>query len=195
MISKRLIRHIQDNAGKLTADLVHVLRESPRTPAYRDVPSDRLIELKGGLYEQLGRWLSARSKFALERRYRKLGRERYLADIPLSQHICALNLTKSMLLDFICRSTPGDPSELGLQHELVLSISEFFDEASYFASAGYEDACRATLASPAQPQTKPPKRRPLSARGRKKAEREHAEIEGEVDFLISRAGDIGEASG
>jgi len=192
MTSQRLIQHIQDNSGKLTADLVVALHHDPRTSAYRSIPAGRLMELKGELYEQLGRWLSSRTKAAVESRYRKVGRERYLAEIPLSQLICALNLTKAMLFAFIARATPGDPPELPLQHELVLSISEFFDEATYYASVGYEDASRASLAAAHETTALLPHSNLKRAKRRPPALVQEV---GEIDLAVSRGGDIGEAPG
>ena len=136
MISRKLLRFVRENASRLTTDLVQALQEHPRTYGYRSISPDRLIELKSDLYVNLGSWLSARSKFALELRYRKLGRQRYLDGIPLSHVIHALNLTKTMLLHYIRRALPGDSGELPLEHELVLAISEFFDEAIYFRVGG-----------------------------------------------------------
>ena len=191
MISQKLLRFVQGNANRLTTDLVQALQEHPRTYGYRSISPDRLIELKSELYVNLGSWLSARSKFALESRYRKLGRQRYLDGIPLSHVIHALNLTKTMLLHYIRRALPGDSSELPLEHELVLAISEFFDEATYFASMGYEDACRASLASPEQAEIA----KRLSAGIPRLSSALQLEDQGEIDLPISRAGDIGEASG
>ena len=191
MISHKLLRFVRENASRLTTDLVQALQEHPRTYGYRSISPDRLIELKSDLYVNLGSWLSARSKFALELRYRKLGRQRYLDGIPLSHVIHALNLTKTMLLHYIRRALPGDAGELPLEHELVLAISEFFDEAIYFASMGYEDACRASLASPEQAEIA----KRLSAGIPRLSSALQLEDHGEIDLPISRAGDIGEASG
>ena len=191
MISQKLLRFVQENANRLTTDLVQALQEHPRTYGYRSISPDRLIELKSDLYVNLGSWLSARSKFALESRYRKLGRQRYLDGIPLSHVIHALNLTKTMLLHYIRRALPADPSELALEHELVLAISEFFDEAIYFASMGYEDACRASLASPEQAEIA----KKLSAGIPRPSSSLQLEDHAEIDLPISRGGDIGEASG
>ncbi len=191
MISQKLLRFVQENANRLTTDLVQALQEHPRTYGYRSISPDRLIELKSDLYVNLGSWLSARSKFALESRYRKLGRQRYLDGIPLSHVIHALNLTKTMLLHYIRRALPGDPSELALEHELVLAISEFFDEAIYFASVGYEDACRASLASPEQAEIA----KKLSAGIPRLSSSLQLGDHAEIDLPISRGGDIGEASG
>ena len=191
MISQKLLRFVRENASRLTTDLVQALQEHPRTYGYRSISPDRLIELKSDLYVNLGSWLSARSKFALELRYRKLGRQRYLDGIPLSHVIHALNLTKTMLLHYIRRALPGDVGELPLEHELVLAISEFFDEAIYFASMGYEDACRASLASPEQAEIA----KKLSAGIPRLSSALQLGDHGEIDLPISRAGDIGEASG
>lgn len=192
MISRRLLQHIQDNAHKLTADLVHELQRNPRTPAYWLIPAEQLIELKRELFANLGRWLSARSKFALESRYRRLGRERYLVGIPLSQVVCALNLTKCMLLEFIYRATPGDVDELQLEHQLVMAISEFFSEATYLATLGYEDATQAGLTAPPEPDVKFV-RTTLVPQSQKIAAGEV--VDGELGLPVSRGGDIGEYPG
>jgi hypothetical protein len=148
MISQKMIQEVQTCADRLTNDLIAVLHTNPRCPSYRSLPTDQLLELKDDLYRNLGRWLSSRSKAAVEARYLKLGRERYLARIPLSEVIFAQSVTKSMLLDFIRRSVPGDSKDVNLEHELVLSISEFFDEVVYWVAMGHEDAGRAHQANP-----------------------------------------------
>lgn len=191
MVSKRLLQFIKENASRLTTDLVQELREHPRTYGYRSIPPDELVELKSGLYTNLESWLSARSKFALESRYRKLGRQRYLDGVPLSHVIHALNLTKAQLLQYIRRALPGEAQELSLEHELVLAISEFFDEGIYFAALGFEDACRASLASSEQASIA----KSLSAGIPQLAADLDLKEHSEVDLPVSRGGDIGEASG
>ena len=192
MISRRLLQHIQDHAHKLTADLVHELQGNPRTAAYRLIPAEQLMELKGELFAHLGRWLSARSKFALESRYRRLGRERYLAGIPLSQVVWALNLTKCMLLEFIFRATPGDVDELHLEQQLVMAITEFFNEATYLAALGYEDATRACLIAPREHDLKfVPTTLVLQTQETAAGE----VVNGELGLPVSRGGDIGESPG
>jgi hypothetical protein len=189
MISQKLILQVQNCASKLTNDLVHTLQTSPRCPSYRTIPPDRLVELKDDLYKNLGRWLSSRSKASLESRYLKLGRERCLGGIPLSEVITAQSVTKRMLLNFIDRCMAGDAEDLKLEHELVLAISEFFDEVMYWVAAGYEDAYRAQLASPPQTESwrpEPQKLEPALA---------GLEDAWDEELAVSRGGDIGEASG
>lgn len=187
MISQKLLCYIEDHAPRLTIDLVNELHSDPRTVGYRVIPAARLTELKSELYRNLSQWLSRRSALALESRYTKLGRERYLYGIPLSQAIFALNRTKSLLLDYIGRATPGTPEELRLEHELVLAISEFFDQATYHSSIGYEDARRAELAAP--------KQAAIEKRPRPNSTAAVAAGIAEIDLHISRGGDVGEVSG
>ena len=188
MISHRLIEQIHESANRLTNDLIERLQTDPCSPAYRTIPRERLIALKDDLYLNLGRWIGCRSKSAVRTRYMRLGRERFLEGIPLSELIFALSVTKSMLVDFIRHCVPGRPEELNLEYDLVISIGEFFDEATYCAASGYEDAYRAKLNAPPLDESVVPlaaeKRPPL-------ATHEIAE-----DFwAVSRGGQVGEASG
>jgi len=188
MISQRLIEQIHESANRLTNDLIERLHTDPRSTAYRIIPRERLIALKDDLYLHLGSWLSTRSKSAIKSRYVRLGRERYLEGIPLSELIFALSMTKSMVVDFIRHCIPGKPEELNLEYDLVVSIGEFFDEAIYFASVGYEDANQAQLTAPPilveAADELVEKRVPI---------RTHHPVD--ESWAISRGGDIGEVSG
>lgn len=188
MISQRLIEQIHESANRLTNDLIERLQTDPRSIAYRTIPRDRLIALKDDLYLHLGGWLSTRSKSAIKSRYVRLGRERYLEGIPLSELIFALSMTKSMVVDFIRHCAPGRAEELNLEYDLVVSIGEFFDEAIYFASLGYEDANQAQLkALPVL----------VEATNGSSEKKVPSRTVGPVDesWAVSRGGDIGEASG
>jgi hypothetical protein len=189
MISQKLINQVQSCADKLTNDLVHVLQTSPRCPTYRNVPPERLHELKADLYKNLGRWLGSRSKSAVEARYLKLGRERYQEGIPLCEAIAAQSITKAMLLNFIQRCMPGESEELNLEYELACAISEFFDEVVYWVSVGYQDSYQARLMAPPELERRSP--RP----GRKLEPVGVGAEETHEEWSVSRGGDIGEASG
>lgn len=188
MISQRLLEQIHESANRLTNDLIERLHTDPRSTAYRTIPRERLIALKDDLYLHLGRWLSTRSRSAVKSRYVRLGRERYLEGIPLSELIFAQTVTKSMLIDFIRHCVPGRPEELNLEYDLVISIGEFFDEAISFAAAGYEDAHQAQL------RAVPVLVEETSGSAKKKAPiQTHHPVD--ESWAISRGGDIGEASG
>ena len=188
MISQRLIEQIHESANRLTNDLIERLQTDSRSTAYRTIPRERLIALKDDLYQNLGSWLSTRSKSAVKARYVRLGRERYLEGIPLSELIFGLSVTKSMLVDFIRHCMPGRAEELNLEYDLVISIGEFFDEAIYFAAVGYDDAHRAQLGAA-----------PSSSEGADDAVEKKQPVRTsqpvDEDWAVSRSGQIGEASG
>ena len=188
MISQRLIEQIHESANRLTNDLIERLQTDPRSPAYRMIPREQLIAFKDDLYQHLGSWLSTRSKSAVKARYERLGRERYLEGIPLSELIFSLSVTKSMLVDFIRHRMPGRAEELHLEYDLVISIGELFDEAIYFASVGYDDAHRANLAAAPSPVEGSDE-----AVEKKRPGRTHQPVD--EDWAVSRSGQIGEASG
>jgi hypothetical protein len=188
MISEKLIHQVHECADRLTNDLIQAVQADPRCEAYKGIPRSRLIELKDELYRNLGRWLTSHSRSAIEVRYVKLGRERYLEGIPLSEFIYALHLTKSMLLSFIRRCLPGQAEDVSLEYELALAISEFFDEAIYCATIGYEDAAYAGLSAP-------PKVEVAAVPRAAKRAPEQAYTGAEEDLAVSRGGQIGEASG
>ncbi len=188
MISQRLIEQIHESANRLTNDLIERLQSDPRSTSYRTIPRERLSALKDDLYEHLGSWLSTRSKSAMKARYERLGRERYLEGIPLSELIFALSLTKSTLVGFIRHHMPGRADELHLEYDLVISIGEFFDEALYFAAVGYDDAHRAQLAAASRSSGEAD-----DTVEKKQPGRTHQPVD--EDWAVSRSGQIGEASG
>ena len=83
---------------------------------------------------------------------------------------------------------PGRAEELHLEYDLVISIGEFFDEAIYFASVGYDDAHRANLAAASSPVEESDE-----TVEKKQPGRTHQPID--EDWAVSRSGQIGEASG
>ena len=190
MISARLLKQIEHASDRLTNDLIQVLQSDARCEAYRTLQRERLLELKDDLFGNIRRWLSERSRSAVQSRYVRLGRERYLERIPLCQVIFALSLTKSALLEFMRRSMIGKGEELALEYDLALSISEFFDQALYAVAVGYEDAVLAHL-TPHPKASEPVARKPL----RPAAERAAIDAGEETELAVSRSGQIGEASG
>jgi hypothetical protein len=188
MISRRLIQLVEQNADRLTNDLIEAVRRDPRTAAYHRMSDEDLHERAHDLFRNLGQWLSARTEFAVQSRYEAFGRRRFQEGIPFSHVLFALTIAKTLLLEFLRDSVSGDPVELPLEYELAAAISQFCDKAAYHAAVGYEQAALALAHRP--PEAEPA---PTSARspvGRPPA----SEVE-ELDFAVSRSGDIGESAG
>ena len=192
MISQRLLRLVQQNADRLTNDLIAEVRRDPRTAAYHKLSEEDLHERALDLFHNLGQWLSSRTEFAVQTRYEAFGRRRYQEGIPFSQVFFALTTAKGILLNFIRGAAAAESAaEPPLEYDLALAISQFYDKALYHAAAGYEDAAKAALTparvvEPAAARPGPPEtaRKPLNR------EESH-----ELDLHVSRSGDIGESGG
>jgi len=189
MISRRLIQLVEANADRLTHDLIDAVRRDPRTAAYHRMSDEDLHERALDLFRNLGQWLSARTEFALQTRYEAFGRRRFQEGIPFSNVLFALHTAKTILLDFLRGSASGEPGELPLEHELVVAVSQFYDKAVYHAAVGYEQAARTLAHRPAEALVAAAAAHVASPRAPETIESE------ELDFAVSRSGDIGESGG
>ena len=190
MISQRLVRLVEQNAEHVIQDLIADVRRDPRSMAYHQMSDDDLHERGLDLYLNLGRWLTGRTEFAIQTRYEALGRRRFQEGIPISQVLFAVTLAKVHLLDFLQGATAGEPAELPLEYELALAVTQFWDKAIYYLARGYEEAAQAPVPAPVVV---------AAAVGgevaRKPLNREAAPDSADLDFHISRSGDIGESAG
>lgn len=194
MISQKLLRLVQQNADRLTNDLIAEVRRDPRTSAYHKLSEEDLHERALDLFHNLGQWLSSRTEFAVQRKYEAFGRRRYQEKIPFSQVFLALTTAKNILLNFIRGAAAAESvAELPLEYELATAVTQFYDKALYYAAAGYEDAAKAVDSTPATVQVvlgRPGAPEPA----RKPASREEADNH-ELGLEVSRSGDIGESAG
>lgn len=193
MVSKKLVREIERNAGKLATDLVEALRHDRRASAYEDLTDAQYRGVVRDLYSNLGDWLESRTWNKLRKTYELKGRERCHGGMPLEQLVYSLTQTKHQLLEFIRKSLPGESSDHDQELNLVLAVSDFFDRAIYHTICGYEDARRTKErvgATAKESSTEKAKVAPKVARkARKAAAAAHD------DLHVSRGGDVGETSG
>lgn len=187
MISRTLVGQIEEHSGRLAQEVFAAVRRDPHTAACSHLDDVALREAVHDLFRHLGQWLSTRTDQAVESYYRKIGRERYLQKIPLSQRIGALLLVRSELLRFLRAATLGESGDLPLENQLQFAICEFIEKATDSASIGYEHACEAGL------EHKPTARMPVSAGVRWNAD--VAAAAAELSSMVSRAGEVGEVSG
>jgi hypothetical protein len=187
MISRALVRQIEEHSGRLTEEVLEAIRHDPHTTAYSRLDDATLRGAIDELFHHLGVWLTARTDHAVESYYRRIGLERCLQGIPVSQLVRALLLVRAEVLRFLGTAATGDPAELQLENQLKLTISEFIDKAIYHATAGYEDACRAALEYvPSGHHASPGVKARVSDVG-------GADVE--LSSVVSRGGDVGEVSG
>ncbi len=80
---------------------------------------------------------------AIEERYREIGARRAQQDVPLSQLVWVIVLTKENLWEFLKNEAVMErPAEVFGELEMLQLLDQFFDRAIYYASLGYEQAMR-----------------------------------------------------
>lgn len=194
MVSRRLVQQIERNADKLAIDLVESLRHDDRAASYANLSDHEYCGVVRDLYANLGEWLHSRTWNKLRRAYELKGRKRFNGGMPLEQVVYSLTKTKQLLLDFIQKSLPGEESERGLELELVVSVSDFFDRAIYHTICGYEDARRARQRPPADAAAVAKRGAGAAAVAAGFAVAE-ARMPSDDELEVSRAGTIGEHGG
>lgn len=146
MLAFRLVRLIEGHSDELAKGLLQRVEDSPHTRAYRNVPDDDLRQRVYEIYRHLGDWLMGKSEFDIERRYREIGARRAQQQVPVSQVIWTITLTKENLFAFMQRESVLDrPAEVFGEFELLQLLQQFFDHAIYFATVGYEEAMEKSL--------------------------------------------------
>ncbi len=140
MMLYRLVRLIETHSGALAGCLLDRVQNSDLVPHFkRNVPSEDLKERVYGIYGHLGEWLMAKDEFYLKQRYTEIGARRARQGVPLSEVIWVIVLTKDNLWDFIKRESVLErPVEVFGELEMLQLLEQFFDRATYYASAGYE---------------------------------------------------------
>ena len=142
MLAYRLLRLVENHSEALAAGLLEKTRNSPLLPGYRHVPPGELEQRVYEIYRHLADWLLGKSELDVEQRYLEIGAKRARQDVPLSQLIWAIILTKKNLWDFLKQEAVLDrPAEISGELEVEELLDQFFDRAIYYAAVGYERSC------------------------------------------------------
>ena len=139
MLAYRLLRLVETHSEALAARLLERTRNSLLLPDYRNVPPGELEQRVYEIYHHLADWLLGKSELDVEKRYMEIGSKRAQQEVPLSQLIWAIILTKKNLWDFLKREAVLDrPAEISGELEVEELLDQFFDRAIYYAAMGYE---------------------------------------------------------
>ena len=156
MLGARLLQLIQAHAGSLTHEVISDLRANERTPSFRRLSAANVESRIGALYSNLGRWIGDSDENAIRVEYEEMGRRRFQENVPVSEIVYALLLTKRHLRRYIRdhglvdfagdRMMPDEllPLELHSIQELNYQVGEFFDRALYHLARGYEAEASST---------------------------------------------------
>jgi hypothetical protein len=135
MIAAKLVELIELHASRLTSDVARDLITSERTRAFRVV---RLQDLEHRIFEllhHLGNWIGAPHSEKVQTEFTDWGRRRFDQGIP----------SDNGLVDASFPRVEGDyvlPLHLHSLQELNARVGQFFDEALYYLSCGYEERAR-----------------------------------------------------
>jgi hypothetical protein len=131
---------IETRSQELATSLLDRVQNSRFTENYRQsVPPEELKERVYEIYRHLGEWLIGKDKLNLEQRYLQIGARRASQQVPVSEVIWVIILTKGNLWDFIRKESVLErPSEMLGEMEMLQLLEQFFDRAIYYAAVGYE---------------------------------------------------------
>ena len=138
MLVARLVSLIEDHAEELAITVARRLRDDPRTAEYRRFSDTQRTERARDVYANLGRWLEEASEDEIEEEYVALGRKRRREEVPLSQVVMALLLTRRNLWQWVEAQGADSVLELRQQLDLEILVVRFFDRAIYHTIRGYE---------------------------------------------------------
>lgn len=140
MMLYRLVRLIETHSQALAASVLEQVRNSKLTQDFQQkVPPEDLNERVYEVYRHLGEWLMGKDEHQLEQRYLQIGARRASQQVPMSEVIWVIVLTKDNLWEFIKKeSVLEHPVEVFGELEMLQLLEQFFDRAIYYASAGYE---------------------------------------------------------
>jgi len=140
-ITFRLVRMIEAHSENLANSLLHKVQHSPSTHSYSKVPPEELKQRVYEIYQHLGDWLLGKADVDIERRYREIGVRRFRQNVPLTELIWAIVLTRENLWEFLTWESGMDrPVEVFAELELLHLLGQFFDRAVFYATTGYEEA-------------------------------------------------------
>jgi len=144
IITYRFVRLIEDHSDALANSLLRKVQQSSYTESYSKVPPEELKQRVYEIYRHLGEWLLEKNEADIEQRYTAIGARRAQQNVPLSDLIWAIVLTKHNLWEFILdEAYPERTVEIVGRQELLQLLDQFFDRAIHSAAVGYEWATEA----------------------------------------------------
>jgi hypothetical protein len=141
MLAYRLVRLIEKHSDALAAGLLQKVQDSEFTHDYCNVPPEELKQRVYEIYRHLGDWLLGKTEFDIKERYREIGARRAQQNVPLSQLVWVIVLTKENLWEYLKHEAGMErPVEVFGELEMLQLLDQFFDRAIFFAAVGYEKA-------------------------------------------------------
>jgi hypothetical protein len=136
-----LVRLIQRHSEELAIGLTAKLRQSERTADFRKIPAEELQRTTAALYRNLGEWLLSKTEQDIEKHFVSIAERRAADGVRLQQFVWALIISRNHLYRFLLGHAFADSIfELYNELELQQLLNQFFDRATYYSVAAYEEA-------------------------------------------------------
>ena len=143
MIALRLVRLIESHSNQLAESLLQKLDRSSRAADLRRVPAAEVRERTYEVYRNLSDWLLTKTEDDIERVYKPLGRRRAEQGVSLSALCWAIMMIEENLWEFLeMEGMREKPLEILGSLELLRLLDQFFDQAVYYSTVGYESYWR-----------------------------------------------------
>jgi hypothetical protein len=140
MGGSRLVRLIERHSEELAIGLTAKLRQSERTADFRKIPAEELQKTTAGLYRNLGEWLLNKTEQDIEKHFVSIAERRAADGIRLQQFVWALIISRNHLYRFLLGHAFVDSIfELYNELELQQLLNQFFERATYYGVAAYEE--------------------------------------------------------
>jgi hypothetical protein len=137
----RLVRLIETHSDGLARSLHNRYKNCTKCSAYANVPESELIEKVYDVYRHLGEWLLGKTEADVESRSLKIGAERAVQGVPVSQVVWMICLVRENLWDYMQKHAELEhPAEIFGELELLEMLDQFFHLAIYYAALGHERA-------------------------------------------------------
>jgi hypothetical protein len=148
MGGSRLVRLIERHSEELAIGLTAKLRQSERTADFRKIPAEELQRTAAALYRNLGEWLLSKTEQDIEKHFVSIAQRRAADGIRLQQLVWALIISRNHLYRFLLGHAFADSIfELYNELELQQLLNQFFERATYYSVAAYEEARERTPVS------------------------------------------------
>ncbi|HDP80572.1 MAG TPA: hypothetical protein ENN21_07005 [Spirochaetes bacterium] len=140
ILMNRFVELIEGNHQEITERFMNDLLRDPQTIGYRNLDRQMIYESANSIYRDISTWIGKNyPREEIEKRFRKLGRDRFEQGVPFSHVFRALVLLKRHLWVYVLQKVEEDlevyVQALDLNNRVVL----YFDRASFYMLQGYEE--------------------------------------------------------
>jgi hypothetical protein len=140
IIASKFVEIIEENHQVITEKYMNDLLRNPDTVAYRKLDRHDIYESGNRIYRELSKWIvKDLPKKEIEKHYYKLGKERVAQGVPFTQAHKALVLQRRHLWLFIRDRIASEEAHYPEIIELNNRVVTYFDRATMFLLAAYED--------------------------------------------------------